>query len=150
MKENTAECFAHLHLCLQWLARHHPVRVELSHKSSSSYVTPERFQMASPTIANPLSCNLLHTHKTDNCWSPITMNGVQGGTTQYTVTRERIGLRHRLVPSGEFVAFVLGNGEPHIFYILPSPEFPRQTWTAVITYHRIASRLPTSSNLSGR
>ena len=46
-------------------------------------------------------------------------NGVQGGTTQYTVTGESDQVSDPVwSPSGEFVAFVSNaKGEPHIFYI---------------------------------
>ena len=46
-------------------------------------------------------------------------NGVQGGTTQYTVTGESDQVSDLVwSPSGEFVAFVSNaKGEPHIFYI---------------------------------
>jgi len=46
-------------------------------------------------------------------------NGVQGGTTQYTVTGESDQVSDPVwSPSGEFVAFVsAATGEPHIFYI---------------------------------
>ncbi|RPJ23250.1 MAG: hypothetical protein EHM33_21465 [Chloroflexi bacterium] len=46
-------------------------------------------------------------------------NGVQGGTTQYTITGESDQISDIVwSPSGEFVAFVsAATGEPHIFYI---------------------------------
>jgi len=46
-------------------------------------------------------------------------NGVQGGTTQYTVTGESDQVADLVwSPSGEFVAFVsTARGEPHVFYI---------------------------------
>ena len=46
-------------------------------------------------------------------------NGVQGGTTQYTVTGESDQVTDLVwSPSGEFVAFVsTAKGEPHLFYI---------------------------------
>ena len=46
-------------------------------------------------------------------------NGVQGGTTQYTVTGESDQVSDVVwSPSGEFVAFVsTATGEPHLFYI---------------------------------
>ena len=46
-------------------------------------------------------------------------NGVQGGTTQYTMTGESDQVSDLVwSPSGEFVAFVsAAAGEPHVFYI---------------------------------
>jgi len=46
-------------------------------------------------------------------------NGVQGGTTQYTMTGESDQVSDVVwSPSGEFVAFVsAATGEPHVFYI---------------------------------
>jgi dipeptidyl aminopeptidase/acylaminoacyl peptidase len=76
---------------------------------------------ASPTPTQPSSSGpqLLAYESNGQLLVADVTNGVQGGTTQYTVTGESDQVADIVwSPSGEFVAFVsTATGEPHVFYI---------------------------------
>jgi len=82
---------------------------------------PVPFETATPTVAAPPQGEAQFLAYTNNGQLLVTdvTNGVQGGTTQYTMTGESDRVSDIVwSPSGEFVAFVsTAKGDPHIFYI---------------------------------
>src|SRR5512138_2537328 len=90
--------------------------------TSTSASEPLPSEEASPTATQPVQSGgqqfLAYVSNGQLLVTDVT-NGVQGGTTQYTLTGESDQVSDIVwSPSGEFVAFVSSaKGEPHVFYI---------------------------------
>ncbi|HMB22403.1 MAG TPA: hypothetical protein VKP08_06230 [Anaerolineales bacterium] len=90
--------------------------------TSTSASEPLPSEEASPTATQPVQSGgqqfLAYESNGQLLVTDVT-NGVQGGTTQYTMTGESDQVSDIVwSPSGEFVAFVSSaKGEPHVFYI---------------------------------
>jgi len=95
--------------------------IPIATQTATPATDPTPTEAASSTPTQPPQSELQFIAYVNNGQLLVTdvTNGVQGGTTQYTVTGESDQVSDIVwSPSGEFVAFVsAATGEPHVFYV---------------------------------